>query len=108
MRDRRGVSAIVRWGLAAALVVAWLPLLTGGCSVMVFPEGPRSRDGRVGPFSNGAFHLAVRAGVPVLPIALDGSRARLGRDSARTGRDVRVRVFPPIETRDLGRGEVGV
>ena len=39
-----------------------------GTSVVVFPEGTRSRDGRLGEFKGGAMHLAIKAGVPVVPV----------------------------------------
>jgi len=44
-----------------------------GCPVVLFPEGTRSRDGRLAPFKKGAFHLALGAGVPVVPVAITGS-----------------------------------
>jgi 1-acyl-sn-glycerol-3-phosphate acyltransferase len=82
--------------------------LEAGCSVMVFPEGTRSRDGRVGSFSDGAFHLAIRAGVPILPVAVDGSAGCLPRGSWRFGPppEIRVRVFPPVETGDRDAADV--
>ena len=43
------------------------------CSVMIFPEGTRSPDGRIHGFNDGAFYLAIKAGVAILPIALEGS-----------------------------------
>ncbi len=77
------------------------------CSVIIFPEGTRSRDGRVGPFSDGAFRLAIKEGLPVLPIAVDGTRDALPKDSWLFGDTtiVRIHVFPPIETADLSRSE---
>src|SRR5690606_23800217 len=42
-------------------------------SVMIFAEGSRSPDGEVGPFLDGAFRLAITAGVPVLPVVVDGT-----------------------------------
>ncbi len=47
--------------------------IRGGRSVVLFPEGSRSRDGSLGPFKKGAFHLALQAGVPVVPVAITGS-----------------------------------
>jgi 1-acyl-sn-glycerol-3-phosphate acyltransferase len=44
-----------------------------GTSLVVFPEGTRSRDGRVHPFKKGPFVVAKEAGVPVVPIAISGS-----------------------------------
>jgi 1-acyl-sn-glycerol-3-phosphate acyltransferase len=44
-----------------------------GTSVVLFPEGTRSRNGRLAPFKKGVFHLAAAAGVPVVPVAISGS-----------------------------------
>jgi 1-acyl-sn-glycerol-3-phosphate acyltransferase len=84
--------------------------LKAGCSVMVFPEGTRSPDGGVAAFSDGAFHLAVRAGVPILPIAVDGSGGWLPRGAWCFGPppDIRVRVFPAVETSGVARGETDI
>ncbi len=49
--------------------------LARGMSVMIFPEGTRSRTGTLGSFKSGAFRLAIEAGVPVLPIAVSGTAA---------------------------------
>jgi 1-acyl-sn-glycerol-3-phosphate acyltransferase len=46
-----------------------------GTSIVVFPEGTRSRTGRIQPFKKGPFVVAVRAGVPIVPIAISGSGA---------------------------------
>ncbi len=67
-------------------------------SVMIFPEGTRTRDGRVLPFSDGAFRLAIATGCPVLPIAIDGSFDALPSDGWRFGPPltVRLHVFDPV------------
>lgn len=77
------------------------------CPVMFFPEGTRSRDGRVGAFNDGAFHLALRAGVPVLPIAVDGSHDGLPKNSWKFGsrRRISVKVLQPIAVEGLGRAD---
>jgi 1-acyl-sn-glycerol-3-phosphate acyltransferase len=46
-----------------------------GTSLIVFPEGTRSRDGRVQPFKKGPFVVAMEAGVPVIPVAISGTGA---------------------------------
>jgi 1-acyl-sn-glycerol-3-phosphate acyltransferase len=70
------------------------------CSVMLCPEGTRSRDGRVHSFANGAFRLALDAGVPVVPIAIDGTQDALPKHSLvfRTSpQTMRVKVLPPVD-----------
>ena len=73
------------------------------CSVMFFPEGTRSRDGRVLRFASGAFRLAIEEGVPVLPLALDGTREALPKHSWTFDTDVyaHLKVLPPVPTDDL-------
>ena len=73
------------------------------CSVMFFPEGTRSRDGRVRRFSNGAFLLAIKEQVPVLPLAIDGTGDALPSDGWKFGRAeaIRLKVLPPVPTTDL-------
>lgn len=82
--------------------------LRADCSVIIFPEGTRSKDGRVGSFSDGAFRLAVKEKLPVLPIALDGTRDALPKHSWRFGERsyVHVKVLPPIETESLSPTDV--
>jgi 1-acyl-sn-glycerol-3-phosphate acyltransferase len=46
-----------------------------GCSVVIFPEGTRSRDGSLLPFKKGGFHLAMSSGAAIVPVAIRGSRA---------------------------------
>lgn len=73
------------------------------CSVMFFPEGTRSRDGRVHAFTDGAFRLAIKEQVPVLPLAIDGTRDTLPKETWKFGRadSVRLEVLPPVETTGL-------
>jgi len=73
------------------------------CSVMFFPEGTRSRDGRVRSFAPGAFRLAIDAGVPILPLAVDGTRDALPKHGWKFGTaiDARLRVLPPVSTDGL-------
>ncbi|HUI09693.1 MAG TPA: lysophospholipid acyltransferase family protein [Bacteroidota bacterium] len=79
------------------------------CSVMFFPEGTRSADGRVGSFNQGAFHIAIKAGVPVLPLAVDGTRDCLPKKSWKFGPplDIRLRVLPPVDTEGYPPGRAG-
>ncbi|MBV9266054.1 MAG: 1-acyl-sn-glycerol-3-phosphate acyltransferase [Acidobacteriaceae bacterium] len=71
-------------------------------SLLIFPEGGRSRNGIMRPFKEGGTYIAIRAGVPLVPVALIGTRAVLpyGAAVVKSGR-VSVRILPPIDTRNL-------
>jgi 1-acyl-sn-glycerol-3-phosphate acyltransferase len=73
-----------------------------GINVIIFPEGTRSETGSFGPFKSGGFHLAIQAGVPVLPISVSGSRRITPKRSLRieSGR-IRVHYGQPIPTAGL-------
>lgn len=77
----------------------WNELLTKELSLIIFPEGTRSIDGRVGRFKAGGFLLAIQAGLPVVPVAISGSRHVMlkNRLMVMPGK-VRLVVRPPIET----------
>lgn len=70
-----------------------------GMSAMVFAEGTRSRDGRLLPFKKGPFILAIQAGVPAVPVVIEGAFERTPKGSlaVRPG-EVRVRIGAPIPT----------
>ena len=67
-------------------------------SVVFFPEGTRSPDGRVLPFNEGPFHLAIREQVPILPLVVEGSGAALPRNSWIFGKtqDIHLRILEPV------------
>jgi 1-acyl-sn-glycerol-3-phosphate acyltransferase len=84
-------------------------VLAQNCSVMIFPEGTRTQDGRVRQFSEGAFHLAIRARVPILPLAIEGARECISKYSWKFGKpsDVFLKVLPPIDTSSFSLHDVG-
>ena len=77
-------------------------IVRGGTSLIVFPEGTRSPDGRVQPFKKGPFVVAMEAGVPIVPIAVSGAAALnpKGRLAVSPGL-VRVAVGAPLTPRDF-------
>ena len=73
--------------------------LSGGSSVLIFPEGTRSPDGHMRAFKSGAFELAKRTRIPIVPIALDGTaRALPKRGYLLQGKHpIHLHVLDPIE-----------
>lgn len=77
-----------------------------GVSVVVFPEGSRSKDGEIMPFLPGGFHLAARSGRPIVPVVMAGTHAVLPKGSLRMrpGRVV-VSILRPIDTASLAKAD---
>jgi len=69
-------------------------------SVVIFPEGTRSFDGAMQPFMNGGFNLAIRAGVPIVPITIHGTWEIMPRTTNRVKKgNILVVIGQPIETK---------
>jgi 1-acyl-sn-glycerol-3-phosphate acyltransferase len=71
-----------------------------GLSVMIFPEGTRSRSGALGTFRDGAFRIAIETGARILPVALHGTAACIGPSGPRRAR-ARAEILPPFSTAGL-------
>jgi len=70
-----------------------------GMSVVIFPEGSRSPDGTIQPFKKGGFTLAIKSKVPIVPLALTGSREIMPKERLTTASgEIRIRMGRPIET----------
>jgi 1-acyl-sn-glycerol-3-phosphate acyltransferase len=81
--------------------------LKGNMSVMVYPEGTRSKDGKLQPFKKGGFYMALNAGLPIVPVRISGSYELFphGALMVRPGR-VAVEVFDPIPTAGKTRADI--
>jgi 1-acyl-sn-glycerol-3-phosphate acyltransferase len=95
---------------AAESVDIGVKRLKEGLSFVVFAEGTRSVDGRLRPFKRGTFVMAIRAGVPIVPVSLIGTQnlMRKGHWSLYPGQVV-VRFGPPIDSSEYSmeqRGEL--
>jgi 1-acyl-sn-glycerol-3-phosphate acyltransferase len=71
--------------------------LRRGHSLMAFPEGTRSNDGRVKEFKKGVFYMAIEAGVPIVPVVINDTRLVMPKGEKRVvPGDVYVEALPPI------------
>lgn len=78
-------------------------------SVMILPEGTRSPTDEMLPFRNGAFTIAIERQLPILPIAVAGTREAMAKHSLRFNRSRAIaRVLPPVETTGMTPKDVPV
>lgn len=93
--DRKGAEGGKR-SIARAVRL----MRTRGYSYLIFPEGTRSRDGRLGPFRRGGFFLALESGAPIVPVTILGTRELMPKKQwfSRRG-TVRVVFHQPVPVR---------
>jgi len=74
-----------------------------GVSVVVFPEGTRSEDGKIRDFKKGGFVLAIKGGIPIVPVSVSGSRFILRKNSMRFHPgEIKIVLSDPINTNEYG------
>lgn len=84
-----------------------LEWLSKGASVSIFPEGTRSKDGQIHNFKAGAFILAKDAGVPILPIVLDGTNTVVRKGWLMNWRnEITIRVLPPVSAEEVKERDI--
>lgn len=79
--------------------------LKNGYSLVIFPEGTRSKGGPVAPFKAGSFKLAFRSEVPIIPLTIDGTWKVLEEHKKLCPSHIKLTIHPPIQTKELTREE---
>lgn len=74
-------------------------------SVWMFPEGTRSRGRGLLPFKTGAFHAAIAAGVPIIPVCVSTTSNKINLNRFKNGLVI-VEMLPPIETSGYGKDQI--
>lgn len=99
-KDRSGALDALRSAVRAEV--------DAGHSILGFPEGHRTTTGRVGPFYDGLFRIAIELGVPIVPVAVTGLFEVLHKGSLviRPGHEIRVCVGQPVDTAGLTEDDV--
>ena len=81
--------------------------LKKGATVSIFPEGTRSKDGEIHNFKAGAFILAKDAGVPILPVVLDGTSTLARKSMMINWRNkITIKVLPPIPAEEVAERSI--
>jgi 1-acyl-sn-glycerol-3-phosphate acyltransferase len=104
-----GVVPVDRSNSAAAIESARLATqkLQAGKDYVVYPEGTRSRDGRILPFKKGAFVMAIEAGVPVVPVSISGSSTIMPKGEVKIfPSTIVVTIHEPISTKAYSRENI--
>ncbi|WBW95165.1 lysophospholipid acyltransferase family protein [Oceanirhabdus sp. W0125-5] len=91
---------------SAQAIIEGIKILKGGHSLVIFPEGTRSKGGDVGEFKAGSFKLATKAKVPIVPVTIDGSYKLMEQNKNKIKpAEVNLYIHPMIETKDLSKEE---
>ena len=92
--------------IATSIAAAAKEISSGG-NAIIFPEGKRSKTGELGEFQSGAFALCLRAGVPLVPVVIEGSGRVIAPETLRVnpGTVIRIRICQPIDTASYQKSE---
>jgi len=92
--DRRQSLQAIKDGIAK---------LQNGHSLVIFPEGTRSKGDKMGEFKSGSFHLALKSGVPIIPLRINGTFNILESNGNRIKpANISLEAFPPVNPAELG------
>lgn len=91
---------------SAAAIIEGVNILKSGYSLVIFPEGTRSKGGSMGEFKAGSFKLATKANVPIIPVTINGSYKLMEANNNRIKpSEVDLYIHPMIETSNLTKEE---
>jgi 1-acyl-sn-glycerol-3-phosphate acyltransferase len=91
---------------SAKAIIDGVEILKNGTSLVIFPEGTRSRSDIIGEFKAGSFKLATKANVPIIPITVNGSYRLMEQNNNRIKpADVELYIHPIVETANLTKEE---
>ncbi len=92
---------------AAKSIILAARVIQGGVNAIAFPEGTRSKTGALGSFHSGAFALALRTGVPLVPISLEGSYRVIMPKTLQVnpGMIIRIKIGTPIDLSPYARSD---
>ncbi|MBL4931339.1 lysophospholipid acyltransferase family protein [Clostridium paridis] len=88
-------------------IVEGIKLLKKGTSMVIFPEGTRSKGNKLGEFKAGSFKLATKSKVPIVPVTIKGSYKLMEQNGSKIRpADVELFIHPMIETANLTKEEL--
>ena len=91
---------------SAAAIIEGVKIIKDGHSLVIFPEGTRSKGGPLGEFKAGSFKLATKSKVPIIPITINGSyRLMEANNNKIKAANVELFIHPQIETKNLSKEE---
>ncbi len=83
------------------VIIQGIGLLKAGHTMVVFPEGTRSKGNKMGEFKKGSLKLAIKSGVPIVPITIDGSYTLLEEHKRITKSNVKITAHNPIYVENI-------
>jgi 1-acyl-sn-glycerol-3-phosphate acyltransferase len=91
---------------SASAIIEGVKIIKNGHSLVIFPEGTRSKGGPLGEFKAGSFKLATKSNAPIVPITINGSYKLMEANNNKIkAANVELFIHPPIETKNLSKEE---
>ena len=92
---------------SAGAIIEGIKVLKSGHSLVIFPEGTRSRQNQMGEFKHASFKLATKPGIPIVPVTIDGSYKIMEQNNNKIKpAQVKLTIHPMITTKGLSKEEL--